>query len=106
MVVIKIYRFGVGKKGMENICLEELRYLSEEIRRNNVAFDISVRRGTLVLESKLHQTKIMVLLNLEYLVFFSFIHFSICKQVNTFAKRQSPTFGHKIHNTINVTNFI
>ena len=69
MVVIKIYRFGVGKKGMENICLEELRYLSEEIRRNNAAFDISVRRWTLVLESKLHQTKIMVLLNLEYLIY-------------------------------------
>ena len=44
-------RFGVGKKGMENICLEELLYLNEEIRKNNTAFDMSVRRVTLILKN-------------------------------------------------------
>ena len=28
---------------MENICLEELRYLNEEIKKNQKAFDMSVR---------------------------------------------------------------
>ena len=35
-------RFGVGKKGMENMCLEELQYLNEEIRNKTTAFNISV----------------------------------------------------------------
>ena len=35
-------RFGVGKKGMENICLEELQYLNEEILKEKTAFNISV----------------------------------------------------------------
>ena len=42
-VYTKIFRFGVGKKGMEKTILEELYYLNEEIR-NKVGkpFDISV----------------------------------------------------------------
>ena len=37
-------RFGVGKKQMENICLEELRYMNEELRKSDgKPYDMSVR---------------------------------------------------------------
>ena len=42
LVLLKKFRFGVGKKGMENICLEELQYLNEEIQKNRTSFNISV----------------------------------------------------------------
>ena len=47
-----VYRFGVGKKGMENTCLEELQYLNEEIRKNNKAFNMSVSKSVLLLLTK------------------------------------------------------
>ena len=42
--IYQFYRFGVGKKQMENICLEELNYVNEEIRNTcGKPFDVSVR---------------------------------------------------------------
>ena len=42
--VYQFYRFGVGKKQMENTCLEELSYVNEEIRNNcGKPYDVSVR---------------------------------------------------------------
>lgn len=36
-------RFGVGKKGMEKICIEEMLHLNEEIQKQNgKPFDIEV----------------------------------------------------------------
>ena len=38
------FRFGVGKKGLEEICLEELFYLNKEIQsQNENPFNISVK---------------------------------------------------------------
>lgn len=38
------FRFGVGKKGMEKICCEELEFLVKEIKsKADSSFDISVR---------------------------------------------------------------
>ena len=43
-IAIMFYqRFGVGKKGMEAICLEELGYVNEEIRKRiEKPYDIQV----------------------------------------------------------------
>ena len=40
-----LFRFGVGKKGMEKICLEESFHLNEKIRKSNgKPCNVSVKR--------------------------------------------------------------
>ena len=50
MVLFKkdMFRFGLAKKQMETICIEELEYLNKEIQNNcGTPFNISVRKKAL-----------------------------------------------------------